>query len=95
MPAPLHVQLAPRQRRRLMELRRDPDLASRERDRVEMYLLSADGMTVPALARHFDRCEATMRRRSASSRKRASRPCATSSWGRGRTMPAARRCGGP
>ena len=45
-----------------MELRRDPDLASRERDRVEMYLLSADGMTVPALARHFDRCEATMRR---------------------------------
>ena len=62
MPAPLHVQLAPRQRRRLMELRRDPDLASRERDRVEMYLLSADGMTVPALARHFDRCEATMRR---------------------------------
>ena len=27
-----------------------------------MYLLSADGMTVPALARHFDRCEATMRR---------------------------------
>ena len=62
MPAPLHVQLAPRQRRRLMELRRDPDLAPRERDRVEMYLLSADGMTVPALARHFDRCEATMRR---------------------------------
>ena len=62
MPAPLHVQLAPRQRRRLMELRRDPGLASRERDRVEMYLLSADGMTVPALARHFGRCEATMRR---------------------------------
>ena len=26
-----------------------------------MYLLSADGMTVPALARHFGRCEATMR----------------------------------
>lgn len=62
MPAPLHVQLAPRQRRRLMELRRDPSLAPRERDRVEMYLLSADGMTVPQLARHFDRCEATMRR---------------------------------
>ena len=54
---------APRQRRRLMELRRDPNLASRERDRVEMYLLSADGMTVPVLARHFGRCEATMRRR--------------------------------
>ena len=39
-----------------------PDLASRERDRVEMYLLSADGMRVPQLARHFGRCEATMRR---------------------------------
>lgn len=62
MPAPLHVQLASRQRRRLMELRRDPDLTSRERDRVEMYLLSADGLRVPQLARHFGRCEATMRR---------------------------------
>ena len=62
MPAPLHVQLTARQRRRLHELRRDPDLASRERDRVEMYLLSADGLTVPRLAVHFGRCEATMRR---------------------------------
>ena len=95
MPAPLHVQLAPRQRRRLMELRRDPALAPRERDRVEMYLLSADGMTVPQLARHFDRCEATMRRRSASSRRRASRPCATGSWERDRTWNGAGRCGGP
>ncbi len=59
-PAPLHVQLTARQRQRLRELRRAPDLASRERDRVEMYLLSTDGMTVPALARHFGCCEATM-----------------------------------
>ena len=35
-----------------------PCLASRERDRVEMYLLSADGLTVLQLARHFGRCEA-------------------------------------
>lgn len=34
MPAPLHVKLSSRQRR-LMELRRDPDLASHERDRIE------------------------------------------------------------
>ena len=62
MPAPLHVQLTTRQRRRLQELRRDPDLKPGERDRVEMYLLSDDGLTVPRLARHFDCCEATMRR---------------------------------
>lgn len=62
MPAPLHVQLSSHQRRRLRELRRDPTLKPRERDRVEMYLLLADGMTVPRLARHFDCCEATLRR---------------------------------
>ena len=62
MPAPLHVQLSSHQRRRLRELRRDPTLKPRERDRVEMYLLSADGLTVPRLAVHFGRCEATMRR---------------------------------
>ena len=62
MPAPLHVQLSSHQRRRLWALRRDPALKPRERDRVEMYLLSADGMTVPQLARHFDCCEATLRR---------------------------------
>ena len=62
MPAPLHVQLSSHQHRRLRELRRDPALRPRERDRVEMYLLSADGMTVPRLARHFGCCEATLRR---------------------------------
>ena len=50
------------QRRWLRELCRDPALKSRERDRVEMYLLSADGLTVPQLARHFNCCEATLRR---------------------------------
>ena len=62
MPVPLHVQLSSRQRRWLRELCRDPALKSRERDRVEMYLLSADGLTVPQLARHFDCCEASLRR---------------------------------
>ncbi len=62
LPAPLHVQLTSRPRRRLHELRRDPALTPRERDRVAMYLLSADGMTVPARARHWGGCEATMRR---------------------------------
>ena len=62
MPAPLHVPLLSHQRRRLRELRRAPTLKPRERDRVEMYLLSADGMTVPQLAGHYDCCEATLRR---------------------------------
>ena len=62
MPAPLYLKLSARQRQRLRELRHDPTLKTRERDRVEMYLLSADGMTVPQLARHFDCCEATLRR---------------------------------
>ncbi len=62
MPAPLHVKLSSRQRRRLQALRHDPTLKPRERDRVEMYLLSADGLKVPPLARHFRRHEATLRR---------------------------------
>ena len=62
MPAPLHVQLSSSQRRRLHKLRRDPALQSRERDRVEMYLLSADGLRVPRLAVHFGVQEATVRR---------------------------------
>ncbi len=62
MPAPLHVKLSSRQRRRLRELRHDPGLKPRERDRVEMYLLSADGLTVPQLAPHFGYQEATLRR---------------------------------
>ncbi len=48
------------QRRRLRELHCDPALKPRERDRVEMYLLSADGLTVPRLARHFDCCKAAL-----------------------------------
>lgn len=62
MPAPLHATLSSHQRRRLYELRREPTLNSRERDRVEALLLSADGMRVPQLARHFGCCEATVRR---------------------------------
>ena len=62
MPAPLHATLSSCQRRRLYELRRDPALKSRERDRVEALLLSADGLTVARLARHFGCCEATVRR---------------------------------
>ena len=62
MPAPLHATLSSYQRGRLYELRRDPSLQSRERDRVEALLLSADGMRVPRLARQFGCCEATVRR---------------------------------
>jgi transposase len=58
----LHATLSSRQRRRLRELRYDPTLKPRERDRVEALLLSADGMRVPCLARHFDCCQATVRR---------------------------------
>ena len=43
-------------------MRHDPDLKPRERDRVEALLLSADRMRVPQLARHFDCCQATVRR---------------------------------
>ncbi len=62
MPAPLHASLSSHQRRRLYKLRRDPTLNSRERDRVEALLLSADGMRVPQLAHHFGCCQATVRR---------------------------------
>ncbi len=62
MPAPLHVRLSSHQRLRLRELRHDPTLKPRERDRVEMYLLSDQGMTVPRLALHLGYQEATMRR---------------------------------
>ena len=58
----LHAALSSSQRRRLRELRRDPALKPRERDRVEALLLSADGLRVPRLARHFGCCEATVRR---------------------------------
>ena len=58
----LHATLSSYQRRRLLELRHDPTLKPRERDRVEALLLSADGMRVPRLARHFDCCQATVRR---------------------------------
>lgn len=48
----LHATLSPRLRWRLMELRHDPALIPRERDRVEALLLSVDGMQVPRQARH-------------------------------------------
>ncbi len=63
MPAPLHVQLSSHQHRRLRELRRDPALRPRERDRVEMYLLSADGMTVPRLALEAEGLKAVRHKR--------------------------------
>ena len=59
MPAPLPVHLTARQRRRLRELCHDPTRKPRERDRVEMYLLSDPGLTVPRLAPHFGYREAT------------------------------------
>ncbi len=58
----LPATLSSRQRRRRLELRHDPTLKPRERDRVEALLLSVDGMRVPRLARHFACCEATVRR---------------------------------
>ena len=62
MPHALHIQMTARQRRRLRQLRRDPRLRPRERDRVEMCLLSAQGWTAPRLAVHLDVCAATVRR---------------------------------
>ena len=44
---------APRQCRRLMELRRDPDLKPRGRNRDGMCLLSANSVTMLRPARHF------------------------------------------
>ena len=41
---------------------RSAPTATRERDRVEMCLLSAQGWTVPRLAVHLDVCAATVRR---------------------------------
>ncbi len=61
MPATLYVQLSSTQRTQLQALRQDPTLKPRERDRVEMFLLSATGMKVPQLAQHLGRCEATLR----------------------------------
>ncbi len=62
MPRLLHIQMTASQRQTLQRYRRDPNLSPRERDRVEMYLLSAQGWTVPRLAVHLDVCEATVRR---------------------------------
>ncbi len=62
MPNALHAALSSHQRHRLQELRHDPALKPRERDRVEALLLSAAGMRVPQLAAHFGCCEATVRR---------------------------------
>ena len=62
MSHPLHIQMSSRPRRRLRQLRHDPRLRPRERDRVEMCLLAAQGWTVPRLAGHLDVCEATVRR---------------------------------
>ena len=62
MPHALHIQMNARQRRRLRPLRHDPRLRPRERDRVEMCLLSAQGWTAPRLAVHLDVCAATVRR---------------------------------
>ncbi len=50
MSRPLHIHLTAGQRTALYQLRRDPRLQPRERDRVEMCLLSAAGWTVPRLA---------------------------------------------
>ena len=62
MPHSLHIQMTSRQRRTLRQLRHDPRLRPRERDRVEMCLLSAQGWTAPRLAVHLDVCAATVRR---------------------------------
>ena len=58
----LHATLSSSQHRRLYALRHDPARKPRQRDRVEVLLLSADGMRVSRLARHFGCCQATMRR---------------------------------
>ncbi len=62
MPHLLRIQMSARPRHRLRQLRPDPRLRPRERDRVEMCLLSAQGWTVPRLAVHLDVCAATVRR---------------------------------
>ena len=91
-PAPLHATLSSHQRNRLYQLRRDPTLQSRERDRVEALLLSADGMRVPQLARHFGCCQAAG---CTILRPTACGPCATNRGGRGPTRRGGRPCAGP
>ena len=95
MPAPLHVKLSSYQRGRLHELRRDPTLKSRERDRAEALLLSADGMRVSRLARHFGCCEATVRRWLHHFAADGPAIPASPTAGRGPTWPGARPCVGP
>ena len=50
MPAPLHIILTADERAALRRLRHEPTLSLRERDRVEMFLLSDEGWWVSRLA---------------------------------------------
>ena len=58
----IHVQLTPEQRDAVSALRRDPIVLPKERDRVEMVLLSDQGWSVPQIASHLGYCNASVRR---------------------------------
>lgn len=58
----LHLRLDERERAALMALRRDRGLHPRDRDRVEMLLLSDGGWDVPRIAAHLGCCRQTVRR---------------------------------
>lgn len=55
------VELADEERAAVQALRRDRRLASAERDRVEMVLLSGAGWLAPRIAPHLGYCAATVR----------------------------------
>jgi transposase len=58
----LHVRLSPESRSAVEAMRRDPSLTPRDRDRVEIVLLSNAGWSVKAIAAHMRCCLATVRR---------------------------------
>jgi transposase len=58
----LYVGLDETDRAALMALRRDRGLQPRDRDRVEMLLLSDSGWDVPRIAAHLGCCRQTVRR---------------------------------
>ena len=57
----IRLELTETERTAVQALRRDPELAPAERDRVEMVLLSDAGWSPPRIAAHLGCCAATVR----------------------------------
>src|ERR671938_510951 len=62
MPAPIRIVLSEEQRAELRRLARARTTAPRTRERLEMVRLAAQGWTVPAIARHLEAHEQTVRK---------------------------------